>query len=52
MILDFMTWAVSLLSVLIDWLGSMQIVQGLSLLTFMAACFVFTVLIRALIPRA
>lgn len=52
MVVDFMTWAVTLLTNVISWLSSMQIAEGVSVLAFMAAIFVFTVLIRALIPRA
>lgn len=51
MVVDFLNWALSILSTLVNWLSQMQIVEGVSLLTFMAATFVIGCLIRALIVR-
>lgn len=51
MIADFIYWAITLLTNAVSWLSSMQIVEGVSVLAFMAATFIFGVLIRALIPR-
>lgn len=52
MVVDFLNWSVSVLSTLVSWLSSMQIVTGVSLLGFLAACFVLGLLVRALIVKA
>lgn len=49
MVTEFLTWAVSLLSTLVHWLNSMDIVSGVSLLAFFAAIFAIGLLMRALL---
>lgn len=48
---DCLTWMVSFLSEVVEWLGTMQLVPGVSLLGFMAAIFVLHLIIDNLIPR-
>ena len=42
---DFLTWMATLLTELIEWLGTMNLVGGVSLLGFMAATFVLHLII-------
>lgn len=48
---DCLTWMVSFLAEIVDWLGSMQLVSGVSLLGFLAACFVLHLIIDNVIIR-
>lgn len=51
MISDFLAWSLSILRTLVEWLGSMQIADGVSLLAFFVATFVLGLLIRTLLVR-
>ena len=48
---DCLTWMVTFLAEIVEWLGTMQIVDGVSLLGFMAAIFVLHLLIDNVIVR-
>lgn len=48
---DALTWMATFLSEIVEWLGSMELVSGVSLLGFMAAVFVLHLIIDNLIPR-
>ena len=49
---DFLAWAIALLQITVQWLASMSLSPGVSLLAFLAATFVLGLLIRALVVRA
>lgn len=51
MVAQFLSWSVALFSSLIEWLNSMYIVQGVSLLAFLVAVFVIGLVLRALITH-
>lgn len=51
MIIDFLTWSASVLVTLVNWLRSMQLADGVSLLAFLASTFVLGFLFRALLVR-
>lgn len=48
---DFLTWMASLLTELIEWLGTMNLVGGVSLLGFLAATFVLHLIIDNFIAK-
>lgn len=49
---EFLSWCVALLGTLVSWLGTMQIVEGVTLLGFLGASFILAILIRNLIYKA
>lgn len=51
MINDFLSWAVTLLRTLISWLGSMEVVAGVSMIALLAGFFVIGLLIKALVYK-
>ncbi len=42
----FLNWSVALMATFFEWLGSMQLVDGVSLLAFFAGVFVLGAVIR------
>ena len=52
MVTEFLTWSATLIGTAVDWLNSMQLVPGVTVLGFMAATFILGLLMTDLVVKA